>query len=267
MQLTKIEDLVGLWRRSLIVRGDGSRDDKSWVRWLQGPSDYADLRQPAGRPDFALVNCLRDLTPTHLAWMAAQDGFAGTLLAGDGIFEWRRDIDFQPPGPTPDRGRLSGDGDLMIEEGYHSPYVEHWHRVAPVRPPVLAVRLSDRTDGCAGQIVRVADLFMYARARTGALPAAPDLVACIAGADSLAKAQDMADCEIAFGIITPGWTIEYSTLPFREGRALGFKASPGRVETRDVSADGREFVRSWDVVAMEEYSAGENAIVRHALEA
>ncbi len=59
-------------------------------------------------PDFAVVNCLRDLTPTHLAWMAAQDGFAGTLLAGDGIFEWRRDIDFQPAGRRRlDRGRLS----------------------------------------------------------------------------------------------------------------------------------------------------------------
>jgi hypothetical protein len=139
----------------------------------------------------------------------------------------------------------------MIEEGYHSPYVEHWHRDAPAGQPVLALRLDDPANGCVGRIVRVGDLFMYARGRTALLPPEPDLAACIAGADSLAQAQDMADCEIAFGTVGADWTIECSTLPFKEGRSLGFKCSPGRIDTRDISTDGRDCVRSWEVVSVE----------------
>src|SRR5580765_2420592 len=106
MREMDVGKLGGLWRRSLIARADGTRDTDTWVRWLQGPGGYIDLRQPAGRPDFTGVRCLRDLTMTQLDWLAAQDGFAGQLLVHDGVFEWRRDIDFQPPGPTPDRGWL-----------------------------------------------------------------------------------------------------------------------------------------------------------------
>jgi hypothetical protein len=249
-----VSDLTGLWRRSLIVRTDGTRDTATWVHWLQGPSDYADLRQPADRPDFGGVGCLRQLTRAHLDWMARQDGFAGKLLVSDGIFEWCRDIDFQPAGPIPDRGRLIRDGDMMIEEGYHSPYIEHWHPDPNAGTPAYALRLRDSANGCAGRIVRVGTVFMYARGRVAGLPRAPDLAACIAGAGSLFEAQDMVDCEISFGSVSgAGWTIGQSTLPFRQGRGLGLRLSAdGRqVRTMDATADDREAVRSWAVIAVE----------------
>jgi hypothetical protein len=44
--------LAGLWTRSLIILPDGTGDATSVVSWLQGLSLYADLRIPAGRPDF-----------------------------------------------------------------------------------------------------------------------------------------------------------------------------------------------------------------------
>lgn len=254
MRLFEIAGLSGPWRRSLIVRADGTRDADTWVRWLQGPSDYVDLRQPAGRPDFSSVRCLRDLAMTELDWMAGQDGFAGQLLVDSEIFEWRRDIDFQPPGPTPDRGSLVRDGEVMIEEGYHSPYIEHWHPDGGPTPPLYALRLHDGAAGCAGQIVRVGDLFAYARGRAAALPELPDLRACIAGAGSVTLAQDMVDCEIAFGAVSAsGWTIERSTLPFREGQPLFADPSPNldRPEALDQDATGREFTRRWDVTAIE----------------
>jgi hypothetical protein len=254
MQILQIDDLPGLWRRSLIVRADGSRDTTSWVRWLQGPSDYADLRQPLGRPDFSEAGCLRQLTKAHLDWMARQDGFAGKLLVSDGIFEWRRDIDFQPAGPTPDRGSLIRDGDVMIEKGYHSPYVEHWHSDSKMGTPAYALRLSDGTNGCAGQFVRAGASFMYARGRSAGLPVAANLAACIAGAGSVSEAQDMADCEISFGSISEsGWTIRRSTLPFKEGRLLGMRPLRDwtHVETLDAAADGSKTDRSWEVIAIE----------------
>ncbi len=254
MRIVEVSGLSGLWRRSLIVRADGTRDIDTWVRWMQGPSFYVDLRQPQGRPDFSGARCLRDLTMAQLDWMAGQDGFAGQLLVGDGIFEWRRDIDFQPPGPTPDRGSLDRDGDVMIEEGHHSTYIEHWHPDLGPTPPLYALRLHDRSAGCAGQIVRVGDLFAYARGRAAGLPALPDLGAAIAGAGSVALAQDIADCEISFGAVSAsGWTVERSTLPFREGQRLfpGILPNHNSLETLDQDAAGRDFTREWKVTAVE----------------
>jgi hypothetical protein len=251
MRVLEVGDLGGLWRRSLIVRADGSRDTETWVRWLQGLTDYIDLRQPPERPDFAGVRCLRDLTMAQLGWLAAQDGFAGQLRVSGGIFEWRRDIDFQPPADTPDRGSLTRDGDLMIEEGYHSPYIEHWHPAIGAESPICALRLRDAAAGCLGQIVRVGDVFAYARGRSTALPALPDLPACIAGAGSVTLAQDMMDCEISFGSVsTTGWTIERSTLPFKEGRRLMTRLVPDRyrIETFDVDTASRETMHTWEVI-------------------
>lgn len=254
MRELEVATLGGLWRRSLIVGADGRRDTDSWVRWLQGPGDYVDLRQPAGRPSFSGVRCLRDLTLRQLDWLAGQNGFAGRLLVEDGIFEWRRDIDFQPPGPTLDRGTLDRCEDMMIETGHHSPYIEHWHPDIGPAPPFYAMRLWDPEAGCAAQIVRVGDNFAYARGRAGGLPGLPDLHACIAGAGSLSQAQDLADCEISFGSVSAcGWIVERSTLPFKEGVRL--LASPignrDRVVTLDLDARGHDTTRLWQVTALE----------------
>jgi hypothetical protein len=189
----------------------------------------------------------------QLDWMAGQDGFAGQLLVDDGIFEWRRDIDFQPPAPTSDRGSLVRNGDVMVEEGYYSPYIEHWHPDKTPTPPFYAQRLRDDT-GCAGQIVRAGDLFAYARGRAACLLELPDLRICIAGAGSVALAQNMVDCEIAFGAVSPsGWTIERSTLPFREGQRLfpGPFPNRDRFEALERDAAGRESARRWEVTAAE----------------
>jgi len=254
MRETDLGNLGGLWRRSLIARADGTRDTDTWVRWLQGPGGYIDLRQPAGRPDFTGVRCLRDLTMKQLDWLATQDGFAGQLLVDDGVFEWRRDIDFQPRGPTPDRGWLDRDGDVMVETGYHSPYIEHWHSETGRKLPHYAMRLRDSVAGSTGQIVLVGDVFAYARGRAMGLPESPDLRACIVGAGSLSRAQDLADCEISFGSVSAsGWTIERSTLPFKEGCRLRAGAPPNRdeVETFDIDALGRETTRRWEVTVLE----------------
>jgi hypothetical protein len=74
-----MDALPGLWRRSLLAWADGRRDTTTRVHWLQGPSLYADLRQPEARPSFAGVTGFDDLDTTQIAWMARQEAFAGRL--------------------------------------------------------------------------------------------------------------------------------------------------------------------------------------------
>jgi hypothetical protein len=89
----------GLWRRTLLIGSDGSRDTSTDVAWLQGITAYADTR-----------------------------GFAGRLSQHADVFEWQRLIDIEPPGPFPDAGRMRWEAGELIEVGVHEDYVEHWVR-------------------------------------------------------------------------------------------------------------------------------------------
>ena len=89
----------GLWRRTLLIDSDGSRDVSTGVAWLQGITAYVDTR-----------------------------GFAGRLTQRDDVFEWQRLIDTAPPGPVPDAGRMRWEAGVLIEVGVHADYVEHWVR-------------------------------------------------------------------------------------------------------------------------------------------
>jgi hypothetical protein len=89
----------GLWRRTLLIDSDGSRDTSTDVAWLQGITGYADTR-----------------------------GFAGRLSQHGDVFEWQRRIDIEAPGSFPDAGRMRWESGALIEVGVHEDYVEHWAR-------------------------------------------------------------------------------------------------------------------------------------------
>jgi hypothetical protein len=129
-----IADCAGLWRRTLLIGADGSHDTGTDVLWLQGISAYVDSR-----------------------------GFAGTLRQNGDIFEWRRDIDLQPPSPLPDAGSMRWDGGALVETGVHEDYVEHWVRDTMPSEPSGALLLT-APDGGNGLLVRVGDLFGWAGA-------------------------------------------------------------------------------------------------------
>lgn len=248
-----LSDMQGLWSRSLLVLPDATRDTTTWVAWLQGPTLFADLRQPDGRPSFAGARSLDDLSREQVTWLAGQEGFAGRLEQDGEFFVWRRLLDFQPRAETPDSGRLYLDGPIMVEEGRYVPYIEHWSREAVPTMPCAAVRLRDRLSGCDGMLVRAGSAFMYARAGASAsLPAGAHLRDLVAGAETLAAARKLIDCEISFGRVTAaGWLIERSSLPYREGACLDPHMDALGGSTADVAGDGNVIRRSWEILESE----------------
>lgn len=259
-QVPRLEDLPGLWRRSLIAWPDGVRDTETWVNWMQGLRIYLDLRQPAAKPDFRDIHGLRQLNREQVMWLAGQEGFAGELHFDGTYYEWRREIDFQPQAIYSDQGKLWFEGDMMVEEGKDIAYIEHWHREPIETEPVCALRLRGRADGVAGFLLRVGSLFMYARGRLMEMPVGRHLRDCVAEAESLEAAQDLIDCEISQGAITSaGWIVQRSSLPFREAEDLapdhllqaGEATANGVLITHDTARDGRRMLRHWDILDIE----------------
>ncbi|MER5182362.1 hypothetical protein ABT009_29100 [Streptomyces sp. NPDC002896] len=248
-------ELVGTWRRSLMLWTDGLRDTNTDVTWVQGRSWYADLRQPANRPDFTGTHCLRDLTPRQLIWMAGQQAFAGRLAhdpADPACFTWGRIMDLEPSTGCPDTGWLHMENGTLVERGRLLPYLEHWHRDPRGAPAATgALCLRDQSSGRRGLLVRVDDTFAYARARPHPLVEAAVLPDIVAKADPR-TAQDLLDCEVSVGRVTAGgWLIERSSLPFREGFRLDSPCGAGAgngLRTSDVLPDGTPVSRGWDTV-------------------
>ena len=97
-------------------------DDRSTaVWWLQTPHWHADLRIPAGRPDFGAVRSLHDCSEAQLRWLLTQEGFAG-LTVVDGVAEagiarcrWLRRID-HAESRVADVGGLRFDAEGRLEE-------------------------------------------------------------------------------------------------------------------------------------------------------
>lgn len=244
------QDLPGLWTRSMIAWPDGRRDISTAVTWLQGESLYIDLRQPANRPDFSAVAGLRDLTQPQIAWLATQEGFAGVLDREDEYFVWRREIDFQPQALYSDAGTLRFEADYMVEEGRDVAYTEHWHHSKDLpTAPRWGARLSDPDSGRAGMILAVGPLFMIAVSRRLKLPPQLHLTQCVELAGSLAVAQDLVDCELSLGRVTPaGWVIDRSSLPWRERRTVSLSARDGRLA---MVVSGDDEPRMWTITSVE----------------
>jgi hypothetical protein len=249
MVTPRLAELAGLWQRSLIALPDGTRDTTTRVGWLQGPSWYADLRQPRSLAAFAGVTALNHLTLADCAALAAQEGFAGRLGFDGRHFEWGRCIDFQPAGPTADAGSLERDGDTLVERGRDVAYVEHWHRNPEAAAlPCAAASLRETGARTSAFLVRVGESFMYARDRAQPLPPLRSLSAAIAAAADIHAARAMIDCEISVGRITPqGFQITASTLPYRVGRMLNQRFMARRVALDDVDPNGIAVERRWDL--------------------
>jgi hypothetical protein len=231
-----VQELGGLWTRSLIAWPDGRLDTATSVAWLQGPSAFADLRQPPHAADaYSGAANLAGLTMGDCMLLARQQGFAGRLVRRAADFEWQRMIDMQPRTAARDIGTLAWQGDVLVEEGVETAYTEHWHRDATPHGPAAAWFLRGVEDGRLASLIRAGDWFMFARDRAVPAPGA-DLAQAVAGAATLAAAQALVDCEISLGHITRHvWRIRRSSLPYRVGAA--FSLQEGRWEITEAEGD------------------------------
>jgi hypothetical protein len=199
----------GIWRRSLLVTPDG-RDTTTTVFWLQAAHWHADIRIPAGRPDFSQVGSLDACSAAQRAWLATQQGFAGiTQVRVDGqreVCSWQRRIDRQPPQAVPDEGWMRFTPDRLVETGVHASYLEHWHRLPGTEEGIGVLRAG----GGPGQVTQM--LFLAGKhvmhlawPAAAALPATPGL-----------------DLTISFGRRDRDvYHILHSTMPCLEGERRG----------------------------------------------
>jgi len=225
---------LGVWQRSLL-QTPAARDTTSRVLWLQTPRWHADLRIPAGRPDFTGVTSLTECDDAQLAWLATQQGFCGVTQVDGERCTWHRQIDIQPADGSRDTGRMIIDGERMTETGIEADYLEIWERLPHSRGGVAALELAAEL-GCPPTrptwLLVAGDCFMFVRGRTAHLPRAANLTTLIAQARP-DREQLLAwlDIEISFGRRSGAvpWRIEHSTLPFREGQCV---TSPGALQRR-----------------------------------
>lgn len=202
----------GVWRRSLL-RTPRSSDTDTTVRWLQASRWHADLRIPAGRPDFSGVTSLAECTSAQLQWLAAQEGFVGVTRvdAQNDDTAWLRLADFQPPSALPDAGHARFRDGMLVETGIHADYLEHWHKVAGSDDGFAVFRHIDA--GRPSWLLVAGQCVMYVRPRDQGFAGA--------GWGQGEALRRQLDFEISFGERTlHGWTIRHSTLPWREGKSI-----------------------------------------------
>ncbi|CAN7287576.1 hypothetical protein LJR225_001486 [Phenylobacterium sp. LjRoot225] len=245
-------ELTGLWRRELIT-APGLRDDATRVFWLQTRSWYVDIRVPADRPAAGGRSSLAAFSAAELLQLARVEGFAGQLSVANGACAWRRDLDHQPPAPTPDEGRYTLDGDVMIEDGVHLDYRETWRRQPASAEPLLAFRLEEQDDPRGGHglmVVGGRHLLEFVSRPGPALSAGAslaDLVAAELGQGRRPAAEALLSTRIRYATAAGDgrWSVALSSLPWLEGApmwsagAARFDSEAGVLEIADGEASAR----------------------------
>jgi hypothetical protein len=217
--------LTGLWRRELIT-APGLHDATTRVFWLQTRSWYVDIRAPQDRPQANGRTGFAEFSSAELLELARVEGFAGELTVADGVCAWRRDLDHQPPAATPDEGRFTLHGQVMIEDGVHLDYQETWRRQSGPRGPLLAFRLEDDPLGRDGLMVVAGQNLLEFVARPDAPLSAgaslAELVANELNAGRREAAEALLSTRIRYATASAegGWTVELSSLPWLEGTSM-----------------------------------------------
>jgi hypothetical protein len=238
----------GLWRRR-VLRTSESVDHSTKVLWLQTGSLYADLRIPADRH------------PAEPYSLAEQQGFAGMLEVDGNVLTWHRWLDFQPPGLA-DIGRITWEGDRMIERGVLADYYEEWERVAGWSSSHVALRLVAESDALGnstprtGVLLAVGKHFACALGRRAPMPVGSSLKHMLErNGCASADVATMLDCRIAFGCTDGrGWRVRAATHPGLESQPCFSEHAGWRRKDESTYLEHSEdgVTREWDIVAASE---------------
>ncbi len=212
------DELIGCWQRQWIEFADGTRDDTSFVVWLQLPSLMADVRLSAaalalgGRSSFS-IDALRVL--------AESDSSSGAttctpIVRRTATASWSSAVGFQPVSAFPEPGLLewSADGKVMMERAPSGAYVEEWRLLSESRGPLSHSALADGSEW-----FRAGPVGVLVRDRRVALPS----VSRLTELTDRATLEAAIDCEFSFARFADGlWTIQHSTTPARVGALIQF---------------------------------------------
>ncbi len=207
------DELFGCWQRQWIEFADGTRDDTSFVVWLQLPSLMADVRLSAA----ALA--LEDRTSfsvDELLVLAESDSSSGAttctpVVRRTASASWSSAVGFQPVSAFPEPGLLewNSDGTVMLERAPSGAYVEEWHLLPDSRGP-----LSHSVLAGGSEWFRAGAFGVLVRDRPGTSPS----VSRLTEITDPAALEAAIDCEFSFAVFANGvWTIQHSTLPVRVG--------------------------------------------------
>ncbi len=242
---------VGAWRK---------RSDRERSLWLQTTRLSAMIDIPADRPDFSGRRGFDDFSDAELMILAHQGGVAGACIAADDVLHRRRQVDYLPQRGQPFLRRLRVEGETLVESCLDGRRTAVWERLAPAQGEVLGLRFHDvevgvaHGDECRGYLLAVGPYFAYVRDRYGMTQRAESL-AVLAELKAFSREQLVAvlDFELSFGRRQPAqpWTIELSTLPWREGRPFLTDEALQRIlglanrGPEAIRRGGRTFLRYW----------------------
>ena len=242
----------GVWQRSLLETPH-LRDVDSTVFWLQTGQWHADIRVPAGRPDFSGIDSFADCNKQHIDWLVRQQAFAGIthvdIQGSRETCQWRRLLDYQPAATKPDAGLMHFGPAFLTETGLHAPYLEHWHRLPDSDNGFAALQLLD-SDGAPAapmQFLLVAGMYvMQIRNRADGWPARikPGMLLTTQAA---AKRRGLLDFDISFGRRSAvGWDVLHSTLPWRVGQSVSIQLGKVRGECVSLIVNGA--LHTWKII-------------------
>lgn len=241
---------IGVWQRKVLEQG-ADLDTASQVYWLQTAHWHADLRIPAGRPDFSGIRDLHECDRAHLDWLATQQGFFGMTEVDGARCHWRRFADFQPDSGHRDVGQMAFNDERLIEVGCEADYLEVWQRLPEGTGGSAVLERAPPAGGQAGRrtwLLVTGSWFAYVRERLDVLPSAASLARLVEETrPPRERLLAWLDFEISLGHREgrQPWRIEHSSLPFREGAILFEHGAPVLTGTQAVEEDTG---RCWNVL-------------------
>ena len=233
--------MLGLWCREWVrYPGVMIEDPKAiqkspqLVRYLQSPRSFGDMRYPKDRPAYTNTKSFADMSDSDLLIIAKAEGFVGYTTAQNmdathATVQWNRELDLNPTNGVDISRVVPMSDDRIYESALDNTWTEHYFRLTSGENRFLVVRVE-----CAGRLDRIlivgGDQFYFARNRAKDLPATnppSDSLSALITSTHATRAQiiEFLDCEFSVGRIRGGrvpWEIQYSTLPWREGKHLEF---------------------------------------------